>query len=71
MSSYTGLPLEIILEYLHKRDMVIDWINFYEEAKSSGWKEKTILNKIETAISDVFGKNYKNQVISRLYSYIN
>jgi hypothetical protein len=66
MSSTTGLPLEILLYELHKKSILVDWLSFYNSAIKNGWKVKTIFNRIETATSDVFGPQYRDEVIKRL-----
>jgi len=50
--------------------MVVDWIDYYEESLKYGWSTKTSLNRIETAVGDYFGKEYKNEIMSRINLYI-
>lgn len=69
-SSLTGLPLDIILLQLDKNNMIVDWIDFYEESIKGGWKNKTTFNKIETVIGDYYGPEYKKEVIKRLTFYL-
>ena len=69
-SSLTGLPLDIILQQLDGNNMIVDWVDFYEESIRGGWKEKTSINRIETAVGDYYGPVHKNEIISRLRSYI-
>ena len=70
VSSTIGLPLEMLLPDLEKNNMVIDWVDFYQEALRSGWTEKTTIIKIETAVGDYFGTEYKQEVVKRLYDSI-
>lgn len=69
-SSITGLPLDNIIQLLEKQNMVVDWIDYYEESLKYGWSTKTSLNRIETAVGDYFGTRYKGEVMSRLQFYI-
>jgi len=48
MSSILGLPLEIILDILKKKNMVIDWVDFYEESVKHGWKYKTLRLRVSS-----------------------
>jgi hypothetical protein len=69
VSSTIGLPLEEFLPILDKNNMVIDWIDFYCSSLKNGWSRKTVLNKIETGVSDYFGNEYKNEVMKRLFFF--
>jgi hypothetical protein len=55
---------------LDKQNMVVDWVDYYEESLKGGWSTKTSLNRIETAVGDYFGNKYKEEVMSRLNFYI-
>jgi hypothetical protein len=70
VSSTIGLPLEVLLPMLDKHNMVVDWVDFYESSIKGGWSRKTVLNKIESALGDCFGKQYKNEIMKRLYFYL-
>ncbi len=62
-----GLPLVDLVILIRKNDLIIDWISFYEDAEKAGWKNKTIMNKIEGALVDAhYDKDYKDEVIKRL-----
>jgi hypothetical protein len=66
MSSVLGLPLDIILCTLKQNNMVVDWVEFFESSKKCGWPEKTTLNRISTEVCEVFGPEYRDEVIKRL-----
>jgi alanyl-tRNA synthetase len=61
-----GLPLDIILTLCLNKGWVPDWIALYKQMKQSGMKHGRILSKLEEAISDSFGKEFSEVVISRL-----
>lgn len=42
----------MLVDSMYTNDMVIDWIDFVETAKSVGWKTPTLLMKIENALVD-------------------
>lgn len=66
MADTHGFPLEILLEIAKENNMVVDWIDFWDEAIKAGWKEIKILNKLETCLTDAYSKEYKMNVIYRL-----
>lgn len=67
LSSTTGLPLEIIISFFDENNIIIDWLDLYKSSIEGGWSEKTILNKIETAIGDCYGGDYKKEFMKRLF----
>lgn len=61
-----GLPLDLLLEQLNEKGLVPSWPDFYVEALSAGMKHERILSKLEPALLDVYGRDFKNEVIRRL-----
>lgn len=66
-----GLPLDVILITFIEKGWVPDWVEFYETAISAGMKHDRILSKLEEAISDSFGKEWNDVVISKLHKMFN
>lgn len=69
-SSLTGLPLDYALQLLDNENMVVDWVDYYDESLKYGWSTKTALNRIETAVGDYFGTKHKEEVMKRLQLHI-
>lgn len=65
-----GLPLDIILDLCQENDLMPSWIHFYDDAIKQGWVDKTIFNRLETNISDTYGKSFWLSVKKRLELYI-
>jgi hypothetical protein len=65
VSTY-GIPLEDCLEILVKKNMVVDWEDYYKESIKSGVKESSLVFKIESAVGDCFGSEYREEVSKRL-----
>lgn len=65
-----GVPLDLIVDTFHNANITIDWISFYNEAKRSGWGDKTILDRIKYSLFDVFGQEHSDIVVKRLKEYI-
>jgi hypothetical protein len=66
VTSSIGLPLEVILDILTKRGMVIDWKNFVETSLKTGSNRSNILYRVECAVGDVLGPKHKEEVVKRL-----
>lgn len=56
-----GLPLDVLLHVLKDKGLVIDWLDFIQDARRDGWKDRTIRARILAAVADVFGPAYKNE----------
>ena len=69
-SSLTGLPLQDILQTLYQNNMVVDWIDFYEESVKGGWRPDRTLVKIRDAVGEVFGTEVGKKVVERLNFYL-
>jgi alanyl-tRNA synthetase len=65
-----GLPLDIMLDLLKENNMIPDWTDFYNEASASGWQDKTIRNRVHTAVNDSYGQEQAERVLNRLDLYI-
>ncbi|MCK5021241.1 MAG: hypothetical protein KAS32_29795 [Candidatus Peribacteraceae bacterium] len=56
-----GLPMDILLDSLWKKNYVPSWECFVKEAKQNGVNLSRLLKKISVSILDVYGKNaHKN-----------
>ena len=71
LSDTHGLPLETILDFFESRGIVIDWIEYYHDCINAGWKDKTIIQKIEYPLQDVYGHKHSDEVMQRLKEYMN
>lgn len=61
-----GLPLDSLFDSLNQKNQIPCWISFYKEAKFAGMKHERILSKLEESISDVYGKEFSDIVLSKL-----
>ena len=65
-----GVPLSIVLDHFETSGMIMDWIHFYESARSRHWKTKTIFQRIVEALHDTNkNKQYVDKVVSSLVYY--
>lgn len=62
----TGIPLFMLFDLCEQSNYLPSWIEFYNDAVNGQWKHKTIINRLEEAITDVYGKEYADVVVGRL-----
>jgi len=65
-----GLPLQFVLDELNKNNCLIDWVDFIEYTIVKNWNITNTLTKIEEACTEVFGKDYSEQIQIRLRYYL-
>lgn len=66
LSGTHGLPLEFILDFLKDRNLVMDWQDYIKEAIKDGHKISTVKARIISAVGDVYGCKYREEVEKRL-----
>jgi len=64
-SSLTGLPLEDILEVLKQNNMIVDWLDFYDQAMEENWKPKRTLLKIRDSVGEVYGSKVGEEIMKK------
>ena len=69
MSSVLGLPLEYILEILKEKNMLVSWTHFYDSSVKYLWKYSTTRDRVSTGVFEVYGTEYRDEVIKRLDFY--
>lgn len=50
-----GVGLDVLLELLHDRRWVVDWLDFLRHAREFGWNLRTSVGKIHAALEQVEG----------------
>lgn len=61
-----GVPFDTIFEILKSKNAIPDWIALVREAILAGMKPARIISALDAAISDSYGPEVRNVVISRL-----
>ncbi len=61
-----GLPLEVLLQGLQDKGVVPCWMSLYREASAAGVPHERILSKLDQAVSDSYGKDFRDNVIRSL-----
>lgn len=46
----TGIPLDLIIEYLYKKNLIPAWDDFYHEAQDAGVNIKSVIIRIQDSI---------------------
>ena len=61
-----GLPLDILFEALLLKNALPDWMLFYKEALASGMTPERIFAKLDPALCDIFGSEFRDVVLRKL-----
>lgn len=61
-----GIPLEIVLMFMQKHNMVMDWMEYIKDALKDGHKPRTIRARIISAVGEIYGPIYRDEVTKRL-----
>jgi len=71
VSSLTGLSLEEVVDILKSKNMVVDWLDFYQDGLKHGWKPDRMMERIRLSVTEVYGKEFGDETITRLKFCIN
>lgn len=66
----SGLPLEVALDRLKAEDWVMDWVDYITDALGDGHNPRTIRARIASAVGDVYGPVYRDEVMKRVNLYL-
>lgn len=66
-----GLPLDIIFTCCIQKNWMPCWMTLYKDMRLAGMEHSRIISKLEESISDSYGKEFCDQVISRLENIFN
>lgn len=61
-----GIPIDIVFFNMREQNLQPSFMEFVNESRKAGWKDKTIYNRLMGAILDVYGENYWIEVKKRL-----
>ncbi len=65
-----GVPLDAVFDLCKEKNMMPSWTHFYDDAIKQGWSQETIMNRLSINVSDVYGKEFCDEVIKRLELYV-
>jgi alanyl-tRNA synthetase len=57
-----GLPLQMTLDIMERKNWVISWPHFVQDALAAGWNEK----KIKSLTHEVFVDSYSKEIVKEL-----
>ena len=69
-TSTYGYPLVELLYDLKDNNMVVLWTEYYSDCVRSGMKSERVVNRIQSAVREVYGSEYCDEVMDRLKFYI-
>ncbi len=61
-----GMPLDILIGMMREKNSIPCWVSFHREARAAGMKHARILSKLDEALSDVYGTEFRDHVIKML-----
>jgi len=61
-----GLPLELVLMFMKEKELVIDWLDYINGALKDGANIETVKARISSAVADVYGPKYRDEVMKRI-----
>jgi hypothetical protein len=61
-----GFPLECLLEWCRHNHHVVHWVEFLDATLEANWKWKSTRTKIHMAVSEVYGRKYAQEFMSRV-----
>ena len=61
-----GIHLADILFYFNKNDLIPDWLGFIQDTKSHNWKFSSVLERIQHACLDIYGKTHTDIVMKKI-----
>ncbi len=61
-----GIPLDVIFENLRAHNLIPDWQMIVVEAVDAGMSVKRAIAKIDPAITDIYGSEFRDVIIARL-----
>lgn len=65
-----GLPLPIAIQVMAEKGIIPDWIAFYKQAVKEGWHPDRVIIKLESAITDIFGSEWRDEWKIRMMTYV-
>lgn len=61
-----GVPLEDVVDILHEKGVLVDWLDYARTALKAGMKLDRVLSRVDVAACDAYGPDHRDVVISRL-----
>lgn len=61
-----GIPLDIIVDRFNEHGLIVDWLDFWDDAMKQGWKPDRTLSKLRAVVGDVYGPVWASEWERRL-----
>ncbi len=65
-----GVPLEDCISYIYKHNLIPDFAGFIKEAKEHGWHHERLINRLDAAVCDSMGSEFRDVWRKRLDSWM-
>jgi hypothetical protein len=66
-----GVSIPDFLEMCNNQNMIPDWIDFCSDALKNQWNPKTIINRLDLPLLDIYGQEFHDIVINKLKKILN
>ena len=53
-----GVPLELVVRYIHDQGHMPDWTGFIQQSVEHGWHRERTINRLESAVREVYGDEW-------------
>jgi hypothetical protein len=65
-----GVPLTVLVEYLHDRGLMLDWLDFYRESVKQGWPPDRTVGRLRESVGEVYGPEWAEEWHRRMLLHI-
>jgi len=65
-----GIPFAVLFEALDQNKAIPSWVHYLREAQAAGVKLDRAIGKIEDALSDVWGREFREVVTRQLHRVV-
>jgi hypothetical protein len=65
-----GLPLDLLVDWLKDRGMMMDWLDFYRSSVEQGWPRKRTTTRLRMVVGDVYGPEWAEEWFKRFVHHV-
>lgn len=65
-----GLPLDVVVEYIHDSGHMPSWDDFLTEAKAKGWNMKRAVLRLSVVVKNVYGEAFHKEWLKTTEWYV-
>ena len=65
-----GIPLDLLVDRLDQKGLMLDWRDFYRDAMKQGWKPDRTMSKLRGVVGDIYGPKWRVEWEQRMRLWI-